>query len=153
MTSCRSSGSSLEERAVEPIRSQNMTLSGRRSAMVEMGTGLAPPVAASSGATIGVPQSPQNFAPTGAVMPQAGQATGNTIPQEVQKRLPDAVSAPQSGQFIGTASVPREAADGRRSSGPPRGWAARTARGRIEIGSSGQRATEQLPVVSVETNG
>src|SRR3954468_8886735 len=34
MTSRRSSGSSRDERAVEPIRSQNITLSGRRSAVV-----------------------------------------------------------------------------------------------------------------------
>src|SRR3954454_17583803 len=34
MTSRRSSGSSRDESAVEPIRSQNITLSGRRSAVV-----------------------------------------------------------------------------------------------------------------------
>ena len=34
MTSRRSSGSSRDESAVEPMRSQNITLSGRRSAVV-----------------------------------------------------------------------------------------------------------------------
>ena len=38
MTSRRSSGSSRDERAVEPMRSQNITLSGRRSAEVSDAT-------------------------------------------------------------------------------------------------------------------
>src|SRR3954470_12713541 len=38
MTSRRSSGSRRAERAVEPIRSQNMTLSGRRSAVFPVGS-------------------------------------------------------------------------------------------------------------------
>ena len=42
-------------------------------------------------APIEAPQSPQNFAPAGEKLPQAGQAAGKAVPQEVQNRLPPIV--------------------------------------------------------------
>src|SRR5580704_2565517 len=105
MTSRRSSASSLDERAVEPMRSQNITLRGRRSAVVKVAAG---PMAAAvcsdrtgpmdAPAPIEAPQSAQNFAPAGEELPHAGQAAGNAVPHTVQNRLPPIVSAPQPGQ-------------------------------------------------------
>jgi hypothetical protein len=63
-------------------------------------------------APIEAPQSPQNFAPAGEKLPQAGQAVGKAVPQEVQNRLPPIVSAPQPGQVMDFPYVSLRAARG-----------------------------------------
>jgi hypothetical protein len=92
---------------VEPIRSQSITLRGRRSAVVKAGAGAMAAAVCSDRtrlvcppASIGAPQSAQNFAPAGEEPPQAPQAAGNAIPHAVQNRLSPIVSAPQPGQVM-----------------------------------------------------
>src|SRR5215831_12413358 len=79
-----SSGSSREASAVEPTKSQNITVSWRRSApSVRGGAG-----AVSGGdAAIcprGLPQPPQNFAMGSFSKAQAGQGTGSGAPHSAQ---------------------------------------------------------------------
>src|SRR5713101_3867244 len=108
MISRRSSGSSRADKAVEPTRSQNITVSWRRSAVGEAGAGQVTLDAGSdrtgsvrAAAPSGVPQSAQNFAPAGLEPPQAGQIAGSAAPHAVQNRLPSVVSASQLGHFMG----------------------------------------------------
>src|SRR5262249_50281209 len=88
----RSSGSSSVDNAVEPTRSQNITVSCRRSA-----TAGASNLAAVSAGTIGslMPQFAQNFAADGFPCPQEGHASGSVAPHWVQNLLPSATSALQ----------------------------------------------------------
>jgi hypothetical protein len=89
------------ERAVEPTRSQNITVSCRRSAALGAGfTG-------GGGAAIGVrsvtadsvaPQPPQNLAVGGLSFPQAAQGTGNAAPHSRQNWFPAGTSARQFEQ-------------------------------------------------------
>ena len=96
MTSRRSSGSSRAPSAVEPTRSQNMTVSWRRSgpcgACGSTGAGALPVPAAT-------PQSPQNRLPMGFAPPHAAQRHGNGAPQSPQNRLPSGAVAPQRRQL------------------------------------------------------
>src|ERR1700757_2769958 len=96
MTARRSSGSSRADSAVEPTRSQNITVSCRRSAASTRGVGAtgaaAPP--------IGLPQPPQNLAAGSFSKPQAGHWAGNGDPHSAQNRRVPAFSAMQLGQRI-----------------------------------------------------
>src|SRR5262249_15835869 len=101
MTSRKSSGSSCDDRAVEPTRSQNITVSWRRSAPLARGPGdtvNGTEVAATS--PIGLPQPPQNFDAGSFSKPQAGQWNGSGAPHLAQKRLVAAFSAMHFGQRI-----------------------------------------------------
>jgi hypothetical protein len=100
MTSRKSSGSSRAESAVEPTRSQNITVSCRRSApSARRGAGTAAGAGAAT-SPIGLPQPPQNLAAGSFSKPQAGQGDGNGAPHSAQKRLAAAFSAVQLGQRI-----------------------------------------------------
>src|SRR5438270_13463747 len=108
MISRKSSGSSRADKAVEPTRSQNITVRWRRSAVGEVGAGPVTLGADSdrTGSVLAavpskVPQSAQNFAPIGLKPPQPGHTAGNAAPHAVQNRLPSLVSAPQLGHFMG----------------------------------------------------
>src|SRR5262250_3675964 len=95
----RSSGSSSVDNAVEPTRSQNITVSCRRSAD-DATAGASDPAAVSAGAkdaAIGslMPQFAQNFAADGLACPQEGHASGSIAPHSVQNLLPSATSALQ----------------------------------------------------------
>src|SRR5262252_1077075 len=79
-TSRRSSGSSREASAVEPTRSQNITVSWRRSAVSARAGGDG---AGGGGAVvlpIGFPQPPQNLAAGSFSKPQDGQGAGSGAP-------------------------------------------------------------------------
>src|SRR5215831_15362838 len=99
MTSRRSSGSSREANAVEPTRSQNMTVSWRRSAPSVRGGAVAAGVGAGA-SPIGFPQPPQNLAAGSFSKPHAGHGDGSGAPHRAQKRLAVAFSAMQLGQRI-----------------------------------------------------
>src|SRR6266702_173738 len=104
MISRRSSGSSCAASAVEPTRSQNITVSWRRSAE-ELGKGSkvdgsatrttvgvdAPGAADTRVAPVGMsaaPQSPQNLLPDGFSAPHAAQRTSSGAPQSPQTFFP-----------------------------------------------------------------
>src|SRR5262245_6651078 len=91
----RSSGSSCVDNAVEPTRSQNITVSCRRSA--DDATAGAGDLVSGSAGTIGslMPQFAQNFAADGLPCPQKGHASGSVAPHSVQNLLPSATSALQ----------------------------------------------------------
>src|SRR5271169_92234 len=94
-----SSGSSREVSSVEPTRSQNITVSCRRSApSVRGASDTAGRIGAAS--ANGLPQPPQNFAEASLSKPQAGQGKGNDAPHWAQKRLFAPFSAMQLGQRI-----------------------------------------------------
>ena len=88
-----SSGSSRAESPVDPTRSQNITVSWRRSArgvaLLDGGddgeVGLTANIA---GPVILPPQFPQNRAATGFFAPHWGQKIGNALPQVVQNFVP-----------------------------------------------------------------
>src|SRR6266849_3110742 len=91
MISRMSSGSSREESAVEPTRSQNMTVSWRRSADAaawEIGAAVAGFGGASelSGVSV-LPHFEQNFAPARLIAPQKVHRTGRAAPQASQNLL------------------------------------------------------------------
>src|SRR5215831_12940226 len=92
-----SSGSSREASAVEPTRSQNITVSWRRSAPSVRGGSAVAGVGAGT-SPIGFPQPPQNLAASSFSKPQAGQGDGSGAPHWAQKRLAVAFSAMQLGQ-------------------------------------------------------
>src|SRR5690242_20722997 len=99
-----SSGSSLAERAVELTRSQNITVSWRRSADDEECFGSAPRGAVGrAGVAVPppslTPQSPQNLALGGLTLPQEHRSGAGT-PHSMQKRLPSGISARQLGHSI-----------------------------------------------------
>src|SRR5215472_17218521 len=100
MTSRKSSGSSREASAVEPTRSQNITVSWRRSALSVRGAAVGAVGAAAS--SVGFPQPPQNLVAGSFSKPQAGHGQGSGAPQCPQKRLVVAFSAMQLGQRIGS---------------------------------------------------
>src|ERR671933_833105 len=101
MISRISSGSSRDASAVEPTRSQNITVSCRRSADDGGGpwSGRGFDRAAGAGPSF-APQSPQNFEPGGLSPPQAGHADGSGAPHSVQKRLPSGTVARQLGHSM-----------------------------------------------------
>src|SRR5215207_4424761 len=94
-----------EASAVDPTRSQNITVSWRRSAE-ESGT------AGVGGAGVGdsevdapaeasfAPQSPQNLAFGGLRLPQDGHSDGTGTPHSMQKRLPCGTSVRQLGHSM-----------------------------------------------------
>src|ERR1700739_1196680 len=100
MTSRRSSGSRRDESSVEPTRSQNITVSCRRSATSTRGAAGAMSGAGVAAAPIGLPQPPQNSAGGSFSKPQFAQGEGSAAPQRAQKRLVAAFSAMQLGQRI-----------------------------------------------------
>jgi len=95
-----SSGSSREASAVEPTRSQNITVSCRRSAPLVRGGMDTVASAEAMTSSIGLPQPPQNFAVGSFSKPHAGQSEGSGAPHSAQKRLVAAFSAMQLGQRI-----------------------------------------------------
>src|SRR5262249_28547231 len=103
MISRRSSGSRRDASAVEPTRSQNSTVSCRRSAD-DTGAGGSGDVA--SGAGVGArmisaaPQSPQNFLPGGFSAPHVAQRVGSGVPQSPQNFFPSGLTAPQLGHSM-----------------------------------------------------
>src|SRR5215472_12102504 len=94
----KSSGSSRADRGVDPTRSQNITVSWRRSALSARGDGGTVAGSGAPVAPIGLPQPPQNFAALSFSKPQAGQGTGRAAPHWAQKRLVAAFSVMQLGQ-------------------------------------------------------
>src|ERR1700754_1934034 len=116
MTSRRSSGSSFVASAVEPTRSQNITVSWRRSAeelgVDENAEGSVTCTTAdvdvrgpadSSAAAVSVsaaPQSPQNLLPDGLSAPHALQRKISGAPQSPQILLPSGFTLPQLGQSM-----------------------------------------------------
>ena len=91
-----SSGSSREVSAVDPTRSQNITVSWRRSPLSARGASdVVAPVS-----PVGLPQPPQNFDASSFSKPHAGQGDGSGDPHSAQKRLVAAFSAVQFGQRI-----------------------------------------------------
>src|SRR5215467_10698070 len=100
MTSRKSSGSSREASAVEPTRSQNITVSWRRSALSTRGGGDGAGGAGAAASPTGFPQPPQKSAVGSFSKPQAGHGDGNGDPHLAQKRLVAAFSAEQLGQRI-----------------------------------------------------
>src|SRR5919199_4761023 len=110
MTSRRSSGSMRAERAVEPTRSQNITVSWRRS--VEDTGGAYPGGAGAGNGETGAlsgpslkPHSGQNFAAPGKACPQAGQARSNGAPHSMQNLPPSGTSTRQLGHSMPVLTV------------------------------------------------
>src|SRR5271168_3456139 len=112
MTSRRSSGSSRVESAVEPTRSQNITVICRRSAEVGMrateggigaaaGAGAAADVAAASPSL--APHCAQKREPAALAWPQAAQLNDCGVPHCGQKRLSLAILLPQLEQVLVSA--------------------------------------------------
>src|SRR6516162_6254687 len=97
MISRRSSGSKRAASAVEPTRSQNMTVSCRRSAPPGWGAGIGLTGAAAV-SPIGSPQPPQNLAEGSFSKPQVEHENGSAAPHWAQKRLIAAFSALQFWQ-------------------------------------------------------
>src|SRR6516162_9765825 len=93
----RSSGSNRADSGVEPTRSQNITVSWRRSAVSERGGGGAGGAGAAASPT-GLPQPPQKLAVGSFSNPQTGHREGSGAPHSAQKRLLAAFSAMQLGQ-------------------------------------------------------
>src|SRR6516225_5655401 len=97
MISRKSSGSRRDESAVEPTRSQNSTVSCRRSAD---GIGAAVRGVAASAGALGArvvsaaPQSAQNLLSGGFSAPHATQRTGSDVPHLPQNFLPSGLAAP-----------------------------------------------------------
>jgi hypothetical protein len=103
MISRRSSGSSRDASAVEPTRSQNSTLSWRRSADDTSATdrGDAASAAAVAARIVSAaPQSAQNFLPGGFSAPHAVQRDGGGVPQSPQNFFSSGLAAPQLGHFM-----------------------------------------------------
>ena len=84
--------------AVEPTRSQNMTVSCLRSAVSARGGDDGAGRAGAAASPMAFPQPPQNLAVGSFSKPQAGQGDGSGAPHWAQKRLPIAFSAMQLGQ-------------------------------------------------------
>src|SRR6266702_1400085 len=113
MISRRSSGSSFVASAVEPTRSQNITVSWRRSAeelgagdkvegsvtrtTVDLDTRAAADTRAAPVGMSAAPQSPQNLLPDGLSAPQARQRKDSGAPQTF---LPSGLTLPQLGQSM-----------------------------------------------------
>src|SRR5215471_15447876 len=102
MISRMSSGSRRAASAVEPTRSQNMTVSWRRSAEavgcvigVTSGAGFAGLSAVSA-----LPHFEQNLAPARLVAPQEAQRTGRAAPHASQNLLSSGISEWQLGHSM-----------------------------------------------------
>src|ERR671933_1767904 len=108
MTSRRSSGSRRAESAVEPTRSQNITVSWRRSAEGLRADGQADGSTTHGAAGVDpralavsvAPQSPQNLLPDGFSAPHAAQRTGSATPQSPQNFFPSGLALPQLGHSM-----------------------------------------------------
>src|SRR2546423_349370 len=104
MISRMSSGSSRAESAVEPTRSQNRTVSWRRSAepvceLCGAAASIVEPAAASTPIDGSLcPHSKQNLALAGLVLPHDGQRPRRAAPHSRQNLLPPGTSALQLGQ-------------------------------------------------------
>jgi hypothetical protein len=88
------------DRSVEPNRSQNITVSWRRSALSARGDR---GTVAGSGTALSpsaLPQPPQNLAAVSFSKPQARQGEGSGVPHSAQKRRVAVFSAMQLGQRI-----------------------------------------------------
>src|SRR5215468_5514110 len=101
MTSRKSSGSSRDDSGVEPTRSQNMTVSWRRSAVSARDRGDGAGAGGAAVSATGLPQPPQNLAVGSFSKPQAEQGEGSGAPHSAQKRLVATFSAMQLEQRIG----------------------------------------------------
>src|SRR5215471_1511185 len=105
-TSVSSSGSSCWESAVEPTRSQNITVSWRRVASTSSGPPLvlatvAGRVGGAGSAAVGgdpdasaIPQPPQNFSPGSFTKPQTAHGPASAAPHSLQKRRPSRLATP-----------------------------------------------------------
>src|SRR6266700_7143612 len=105
MIALKSSGSSLADSAVDPTRSQNSTVSWRRS------IGRASRAVGATAGEFGrnlVPQSPQNLFRAGFVTPQAGQRRTAAAPHRPQNFLCSGTSAAQFVQCIRTSTEVNE---------------------------------------------
>src|SRR5579863_8622390 len=106
MTSRRSSGSRRVESAVEPTRSQNITVSWRRSAAAPARAGAAGAAAAAVAAAAGAaspsatPHCAQKREPGALAWPQAAQLRACGAPHWGQKRLSPGISLLQLGQAL-----------------------------------------------------
>src|SRR5215472_5272707 len=105
MISRKSSGSRRAASAVEPTRSQNSTVSCRRSAddIGAADRGEADSAGALDAPMVSAtPQSAQNFLPGGFSAPQAVQRTdrGRGVPQSPQNFFPSRLAAPQLGHSM-----------------------------------------------------
>src|SRR6185503_12130198 len=100
MMAPKSSGSSLAESAVDPTRSQNRTVSCRRSIGRKSGVVGA---TAGGGTRNSLPQSPQNLFRAGFAAPQAGQRRAAAAPHCPQYFLCGGTSAAQFVQCIRTS--------------------------------------------------
>src|SRR5216683_6583082 len=108
----KSSGSRRVESSVEPTRSQNCTVSWRRSAaaVFEPASDRSDVAILDFGGAVALasnasPHSPQNLASRGLLTPQAVQmrltsASGIGAPHAVQNLRPGKIPAPQVPQFI-----------------------------------------------------
>jgi hypothetical protein len=89
--------------AVEPTRSQNITVSCRRSAD-EVGAADAGDVASADAGNeptvSAAPQSPQNLLPGGFSTPHASQRIGSGLPQSPQNFFLSGFAAPQLGHSM-----------------------------------------------------
>src|SRR5262245_26445614 len=105
MIALKSSGSSLAESAVDPTRSQNRTVSCRRSIGREH-----LPLAATAGESTRrfVPQSPQNLLDAGFAASQAGQRRTSSDPHCPQNFLGSATSIAQLLHHIRTSTEVNE---------------------------------------------
>src|SRR6266478_2343818 len=101
MIALKSSGSSLAESAVDPTRSQNSTVSGRRSIGREARA--AGTAAGESTCNLG-PQSPQILLRVGFAAPQARQRRTTAAPHCLQNFLCSGTSAAQFVQCIRTST-------------------------------------------------
>src|SRR5215472_12611549 len=100
MTSRKSSGSRRDDSGVEPTRSQNITVSWRRSAASVRAGGDGAGGAGAAASPTGFPQPPQKSAVGSFSKPQAGQGKGSGDPHLAQYRLVAAFSTIHFGQRI-----------------------------------------------------
>src|SRR3984885_12558677 len=104
MTSRRSSGSRRVESAVEPTRSQNITVSWRRSAAAPARAGAAGASAAAAAAGAASPSATPHCAqkrePGALAWPQAAQRKACGAPHCGQKRRSPGISLLQLGQAL-----------------------------------------------------
>src|SRR5215469_11369306 len=98
----RSSGSRRADSAVEPTRSQKMTVSWRRSAVSEAG---AREAALRPGASL-CPHSEQKLAPEGLEAPHDWHCTGRPAPHAIQNLPVSGVSAWQEGHSTNYLLIP-----------------------------------------------
>src|SRR5271155_1353624 len=101
------SGTNRTDKAVKPTRSQNITVSCRRSASADDGDGRTCVASLGDPANVSAaPHFPQNLAPKRAGAPQDGQNIGADAPHASQNLLPSAMSALQLGHSIAALRCP-----------------------------------------------